>query len=114
MPDPCRCRYCGQETDRPVIFSLSVQRIMNYIWDNPGCTTPEIRMALYGKHTPLGLINVQICKMRKGLTATDFRLVTKPHPDPASFGFLVRRIMTYKITCKPKLAQQESHDNVPA
>lgn len=92
-----RCYCCGQSTDRPIIFTAAIQRVFNYVWDNPGCSTQEISdyiQAVPGNNH----VQVHLTAVRRGLAGTDYRLKATPHPDPLSFGPKVRRMMTYKIT----------------
>jgi hypothetical protein len=84
------CPHCGAETDRPQLFSISRQRIFNYIWDNPTCTREEVERGIYGAvlGSKSNVVAVHISNIRKQLETSKYRLITR------STG---RRISTYKI-----------------
>lgn len=73
MVDSHRCYYCGSIVDRPVIFTLTVQRIFDFIWNHPNTTTREIEMAIYGRHLIRTTnITVAVSKIRKELKGTGY------------------------------------------
>lgn len=69
------CPLCGHVTDKPVLFkSLRTQWIFSYIWDNPNCTTKQIRI-----DTGLSLIHVNalVTEISERLLRTSYRLLVE-------------------------------------
>jgi hypothetical protein len=68
------CPYCGSKTDRPLIFTYSVQKIFNYIWDNPWCTTKDMRRDLaYGTRTS-NVVVMHLSRIHEGLASTEYEI----------------------------------------
>ena len=80
MVTQCRCRYCGQESPLPLYFSLTVQRVVNFIIDNPWCSARDIELGVYGRTTGTNVISTRLCQIRKQLKGTPWRLVGRQHP----------------------------------
>lgn len=74
-----KCPHCGQPTTRPQLFSITRQRIFNFIWDNPSCTQRQIEMGVYGRILPRrsNVIAVHLSHIRRDLTNTNYRLTAE-------------------------------------
>lgn len=70
-----KCPHCGSKTERPIFFSLTTQRIFDFIWNNPNCSKLEIEQAIYGKVLVSNVVNVHISKIRNRLRDTTYRLI---------------------------------------
>lgn len=68
------CPHCGSITEHPMLFSITVQRLFNYIWDNPGQTVKEIQVGVYGTDVKSNVVPVHMSRIRKTLASTTYRL----------------------------------------
>ncbi len=88
------CPHCGHQSERPFLFSLTRQRIFSYIWDNPGCSTQDIGMAIYNTPDPGGnIIAVHLAQIRRTLSLTEFRMARQQIGNSRRY--------TYKIVYRP-------------
>ena len=69
------CPHCGQPTSIPMLFSITTQRVFNYIWHNPNCASTEIQDAIWGITNNKALVAAHIKHIRRGLTGTMLSLV---------------------------------------
>ena len=76
----CRCRYCGQESPLPLLFTLATQRVVNCIIANPWCSIDDIELGVYGCTTSSNVVTNRLCQIRQGLKRTKWRLRTRQHP----------------------------------
>lgn len=92
-----KCPCCGHVGDKPILFSITRQRVFAYIWDNPGCTVPEIKHGLRAK-AKVSIVANYVKYIEKRLRATtNLRLDRKPIPRKGSGARLhALKIINYK------------------
>ena len=72
------CPRCLSTCETPQLFPYTVQRILDYIWRNPGVDREALIDRFYGtKNTNTKAVNVHITHIRRGLKTTNYRLVTQ-------------------------------------
>lgn len=86
------CPYCGQLTDRPALFSMTKQKIFNYIWDNPLCSKEDIEIAVYGRpQLSSNTVPSHLCKIRDALMHTAYQLVTNKRGKGCRYTIQMRK-----------------------
>lgn len=68
------CPYCGCIPEQPVLFSIAVQQVFNYIWNHPGCTKIELEKKFYAR-VQSNSVAVHLSTIRNQLESTDWRLI---------------------------------------
>lgn len=74
------CPYCKGESERPLYFSLAVQRVVNFILDNPWCSAFDIERGVYGRTTGTNVVSTRLYLIRKAFKSTPWRLKSRQHP----------------------------------
>lgn len=107
-----KCPFCGGTTGEiPIIASRKRQQIFAYIWNNPNCTSDEIRKALYGNLVRCrNVVSVHITRISVALHHTEYALVRSSIPpvDPTKRGGCRYR---YKIVRKTGVAPKKEIAN---
>lgn len=102
----CRCRYCGQESDAPLYFPLTIQRVVNFLLDNGWSTVHDIERAVYGRTLSTNVVLNYLSFIRKEFKTRPWRLQKRRDP-------IHRNSNQYKIIYLPPKASADVPTNRP-